>query len=74
MIWFGAYSMMINSILCMEKIRSWKIFSSSAMGSSDYAHEVLLHQPYMCNNNDRVSRLNMSDKVSKNNFIPQYKS
>ena len=51
-----AYSLTTNSISYMEKIRLRKILSSSAMSSSDYTHDVLLHQPCMCNNNDRVAR------------------
>ena len=51
------HTLIINSILYMEKIRLWKILSSSAMSSSDYTHDVLLHQPCMCNNNDRAARL-----------------
>ena len=54
-----AYSLTTNSISYMEKIRLRKILSSSAMSSSDYTHDVLLHQPCMCKNNDRVARLNM---------------
>ena len=61
--------MIIDSILYMEQIRSWKILSSIAMSSFEYTHDVLLHQPFMCNKNDRVSGLSMLYKVSKNNFI-----
>ena len=58
-----------NSISYMEKIRSWKILSSTAKSRPDYTHDVLLHQPCTSNNNDRVPRLNMPYKLSKNTFI-----
>ena len=52
----SAYSSTSNNISYMEKIRSWKILSTSAMSSSDYTHDVQLYQPCMCNNNDRAAR------------------
>ena len=56
-----------NSISYNEKIRSWKISSSSALSSSDYTYDMLLHQPYLCNNNDRA-RLNMPYQLNKTNY------
>ena len=53
-----------------KKLGLGRFYLPVPWSSFDYTHDVLLRQPCMCNNNNRVARLNMPYKVSKNNFIP----